>query len=55
MKRSSSIREHAFKHDGLNESAKCGQTLMTVALRNAGIGGISKINGYMPNHDGGMF
>ncbi len=56
MKKRSCIREHAFKKDGVNryESVKNGQTLMTVALKNAGISNISDVNSFRYNCDGGM-
>ncbi len=58
MKKRSCIRERTFKKDGvnryINESVKSSQTLMTVALKNAGISNISDVSGFRCNYDGGM-
>jgi hypothetical protein len=55
MKRRCCIREHAFKKEGVNRYLnESGQTLMTVALKNAGISNILEISSYRHNYDGGM-
>ena len=58
MKKSSGIRECAFKKDDvnryINQSVKSSQTLMTVALKNAGISNISDVSSFRYNYDGGM-